>query len=83
MERPPVRVPADTTPHPPPPRRWTLPALIVLLAGTAVLYLWNLSASGWGNSFYAAAAQPGGQSWKAWLLLALRHRPRWCDGHAA
>jgi 4-amino-4-deoxy-L-arabinose transferase-like glycosyltransferase len=48
--------------------RWTLPALIVLLAGTAVLYLWDLSASGWANSFYSAAAQAGSQSWKAWFF---------------
>jgi hypothetical protein len=50
---------------------WARPALIVLLLGTAALYLWNLSASGWGNSFYAAAAQAGAQSWKAWLFGSL------------
>ena len=50
---------------------WARPALIALLAATAVLYLWNLSASGWGNSFYAAAAQAGAQSWKAWLFGSL------------
>ena len=33
-----------------------------------MLYLWDLGASGWGNSFYAAAAQAGAQSWKAWLF---------------
>jgi 4-amino-4-deoxy-L-arabinose transferase-like glycosyltransferase len=49
-------------------RRWPV---LVLLAGTALLYLWNLSASGWGNSFYAAAAQAGAQSWKAWLFGSL------------
>ena len=32
---------------------WARPALWALLAGTAVLYLWNLSASGFGNDFYA------------------------------
>jgi hypothetical protein len=37
-------------------------ALLALLAGTAVLYLWNLSVSGWANSFYSAAAQTGSQS---------------------
>jgi len=52
-------------------RGWEKPALIALLAATAVLYLWNLSASGWGNSFYAAAAQAGAQSWKAWLFGSL------------
>ncbi|WP_246614436.1 glycosyltransferase family 39 protein [Paractinoplanes bogorensis] len=49
-------------------RRWPI---LVLLLGTAVLYLWDLSASGWGNSFYAAAAQAGAQSWKAWLFGSL------------
>ncbi|GAA2893351.1 glycosyl transferase [Actinoplanes cyaneus] len=45
--------------------------LVTLLLATAVLYLWDLSASGWGNSFYAAAAQAGAQSWKAWLFGSL------------
>lgn len=45
--------------------RWARPALIVLLAATAVLYLWGLGASGWANSFYSAAVQAGSQSWKA------------------
>jgi 4-amino-4-deoxy-L-arabinose transferase-like glycosyltransferase len=44
---------------------WTRPALLVLLAATAVLYLWGLSASGNANSFYAAAVQAGTKSWKA------------------
>src|ERR1700694_3186312 len=48
--------------------RWPRWALAVLLAATAVLYLWNLSASGYGNTFYAAAAQAGSQSWSAWLF---------------
>ncbi|QYN40767.1 glycosyltransferase family 39 protein [Pseudonocardia sp. DSM 110487] len=39
-----------------------------LLAGTAVLYLWGLSASGWANAFYSAAAQAGAQSWTAWFF---------------
>ena len=50
--------------------RWEVPALVALLVGTAVLYLWDLSASGWGNSFYAAASQAGSQSWKAFLYGA-------------
>lgn len=48
--------------------RWVRPALGVLLVGTLVAYLWNLSASGWGNAFYAAAAQAGSESWKAWFF---------------
>ncbi|WP_417219651.1 ArnT family glycosyltransferase [Arthrobacter sp.] len=43
-------------------------ALGILLVGTAVLYLWNLGANGWGNSFYAAAIQAGSESWKAFLF---------------
>jgi 4-amino-4-deoxy-L-arabinose transferase-like glycosyltransferase len=46
---------------------WERPALIGLLAATAVLYLWNLSASGWANSFYSAAAQAGSVNWEAFL----------------
>ena len=40
----------------------------VLLLGTAVLYLWNLGASGWANGFYAAAVQAGSQNWTALLF---------------
>ena len=36
-----------------------------LLAATAAAYLWNLSASGWANAYYSAAAQAGSQSWSA------------------
>jgi 4-amino-4-deoxy-L-arabinose transferase-like glycosyltransferase len=41
------------------------------MAATAVLYLWNLSASGYGNTFYAAAAQAGSRSWSAWFFGSL------------
>jgi 4-amino-4-deoxy-L-arabinose transferase-like glycosyltransferase len=44
---------------------WARPALLALLAATAVLYIWGLGASGWANSFYSAAAQAGSASWKA------------------
>jgi 4-amino-4-deoxy-L-arabinose transferase-like glycosyltransferase len=44
---------------------WARPALLGLLAVAAVLYLWDLSASGYANSFYAAAAQAASVSWKA------------------
>ncbi|WP_238150837.1 ArnT family glycosyltransferase [Kribbella sindirgiensis] len=47
------------------------PAALAMLAGTALLYLWNLTASGYGNSFYAAAELAGTQSWKAWLFGSL------------
>jgi 4-amino-4-deoxy-L-arabinose transferase-like glycosyltransferase len=48
--------------------RWERPALAGLLAATAVLYLWGLGESGWANSFYAAAAQAGSESWKAFFF---------------
>ena len=40
----------------------------VLLVATAALYLWNLSASGWANAFYSAAAQAGADNWTAMLF---------------
>src|SRR5262245_64228131 len=52
----------------PRPGRWPRWALAMLLAATAVLYLSNLSASGYGNTFYAAASQAGVQSWSGWGL---------------
>ena len=51
--------------------RWARPALLGLLALTALLYLWDLGASGYANSFYAAAAQAGSVSWKAWFFGSL------------
>ncbi|MEV6909943.1 glycosyltransferase family 39 protein [Amycolatopsis sp. NPDC051071] len=54
-----------------PPERWVRPAVFGLLAVTALLYFWNLTASGYGNSFYAAAVQSGTQDWKAWLFGSL------------
>ncbi|MEC3958637.1 glycosyltransferase family 39 protein [Nocardia sp. CDC153] len=43
-------------------------ALAALLIGTGIAYLWNLSANGWANSFYAAAVQAGSVSWKAFFF---------------
>ncbi|MFJ1752732.1 glycosyltransferase family 39 protein [Kitasatospora sp. NPDC088134] len=45
--------------------RWVRPAFLGLLLATAVLYFWNLTASGWANAFYSAAVQAGSVSWKA------------------
>ena len=55
----------------PPDQRWVRPALVALLALTAVAYLWDLSASGYANSFYAAAVQAGTKSWKAFFFGSL------------
>ncbi|MBQ1117198.1 glycosyltransferase family 39 protein [Streptomyces anulatus] len=70
---PPIPVPA------PPPRpsepdpgpRWARPALYGLLLAVGLAYLWNLSASGYANSFYSAAVQAGSQSWKALFFGSL------------
>jgi 4-amino-4-deoxy-L-arabinose transferase-like glycosyltransferase len=74
--------PPAPTPEPPAPRSsrarrfvhgrdddpgWVRPALLGLLAGTGLLYLWDLAASGWANAFYAAAVQAGSQSWEAFF----------------
>ena len=40
----------------------------MLLIATAALNLWNLSASGWANAFYSAAAQAGAGDWTAMLF---------------
>ncbi|WP_030193528.1 glycosyltransferase family 39 protein [Streptomyces sp. NRRL S-87] len=48
--------------------RWERPALAVLLLATAALYLWDLSSSGYANSFYSAAVQAGSESWKAFFF---------------
>jgi 4-amino-4-deoxy-L-arabinose transferase-like glycosyltransferase len=50
------------------PRRF---AVAALLGATAMLYLWGLSASGYGNDFYAAAVQAGTKSWKAFFFGSL------------
>jgi 4-amino-4-deoxy-L-arabinose transferase-like glycosyltransferase len=74
--------PTSTTAPAPPPRisrvrrfvrgrdddpSWVRPSLLGLLAGTGLLYLWDLAASGWANAFYAAAVQAGSQSWEAFF----------------
>ncbi len=61
------------TPEPPPQDaapRWSLPALIAILALAAALYSWNLSGSSL-NSFYSAAVLSGTESWKAWFFGSL------------
>ncbi len=50
---------------------WARPALLGLLLATAAFYLYNLTASGYANSFYSAAAQAGSASWKAFFYGSL------------
>ncbi|MFE3637465.1 ArnT family glycosyltransferase [Streptomyces sp. NPDC059168] len=51
--------------------RWARPALLGLLVLTLVTYLYDLSASGYANSFYSAAVQAGSTSWKAFFFGSL------------
>ncbi|MGW5427591.1 glycosyltransferase family 39 protein [Streptomyces sp. NPDC004059] len=51
--------------------RWARPAFLALLAATLLLYLYDLSASGYANSFYSAAVQAGSKSWKAFFFGSL------------
>ncbi len=49
---------------------WRLvPVGLVVLAG--ILYLWNLTVSGYANTYYSAASQAGAQDWSAWFYGAL------------
>ncbi len=50
---------------------WNRVGLVVLLVGTAVMYLWNITVNGMGNQFYAAAAQAGSMNWEALLFGSL------------
>ncbi|MEU7413347.1 glycosyltransferase family 39 protein [Streptomyces sp. NPDC042638] len=51
--------------------RWVRPAFLGLLTATLLLYLYDLSASGYANSFYSAAVQAGSTSWKAFFFGSL------------
>ncbi|MFF7562512.1 glycosyltransferase family 39 protein [Streptomyces pseudovenezuelae] len=64
--------PPPAPPAAPPDRapRWSLPALLAILALAGVLYGWNLSGNSL-NSFYSAAVYSGTQSWKAWFFGSL------------
>lgn len=50
---------------------WVRPALLGVLALSAILNLWALSISGTGNDYYAAAILSGTRSWKAFFYGAL------------
>ena len=47
---------------------WVRPAFVGVLALAAVLYIWNLTISGYANTYYSAAALAGSQSWSAWFF---------------
>ena len=43
----------------------------ILLVGTAVLYLWNITVNGMANQYYAASVEAGAQDWEALLFGSL------------
>jgi 4-amino-4-deoxy-L-arabinose transferase-like glycosyltransferase len=47
---------------------WVRPAFLGLVAFAAVLYLWNLTVSGYANTYYSAAALAASKSWSAWFF---------------
>lgn len=38
------------------------------MSAAAFMYLWRLDSNGWGNGYYAAAAQAGAEDWKAFFF---------------
>lgn len=50
------------------PLPWDKIGLIVLMATTALSFLWGLDRNGWANPYYSAAAQAGSQDWKAFFF---------------
>jgi 4-amino-4-deoxy-L-arabinose transferase-like glycosyltransferase len=50
---------------------WVRPALLGVTLLAAVLYLWDLTVSGWANTYYSMAAQAASQSWSAWFFGSL------------
>ena len=47
---------------------WVRPALLGVVALAAVLYLWNLTISGYANTYYSAAAVSASNSWSAFFF---------------
>jgi 4-amino-4-deoxy-L-arabinose transferase-like glycosyltransferase len=50
---------------------WARPGLLLVLAASAVLLLWNLTQNGLSNEYYAAAVKSASVSWKAWFFGSL------------
>jgi 4-amino-4-deoxy-L-arabinose transferase-like glycosyltransferase len=51
--------------------RWVLPALLGVAGLAAFLYLWNVTVSGWANTYYAMAAQAASVDWAAFFFGSL------------
>lgn len=50
---------------------WSVPARVSIFGLAALLYTWDLSRVGMGNTFYAAAVKSGTESWKALFFGSL------------
>jgi 4-amino-4-deoxy-L-arabinose transferase-like glycosyltransferase len=50
---------------------WVAPATLGVVVLAAIVYVVNLTVSGYANTYYAAAAQAGAQSWSAWFFGSL------------
>src|SRR3954452_23462535 len=50
---------------------WVRPTLLAVVALAAVLCLWDLTISGYANTYYAAAVRSASESFKAWFFGAL------------
>ncbi len=50
---------------------WVRPALLAIIAVAAALCLWDLTISGYANTYYSAAAKSASESWKAWFFGSL------------
>jgi 4-amino-4-deoxy-L-arabinose transferase-like glycosyltransferase len=50
---------------------WVAPAMLGVVGLAAILYLVNLTVSGYANTYYSAAALAGSQSWSAWFFGSL------------
>ncbi len=50
---------------------WIRPGLAAALLAASLLCLWELTSSGYSNTYYAAAAKAASESWKAWFFGSL------------
>ena len=54
---------------------WVAPAMLGVVGLAAILYLVNLTVSGYANTYYSAAALAGSQSWSAWFFGSIDSTP--------
>ncbi len=63
----------DSPDVPAPPREaaWERAAFLSVGLLATIVYLWNLTVSGYANTYYSAAAQAAALDWKAWFFGSL------------